>query len=516
MDISKEHPELGKLSPLYKMIDDVLRGEEFIKKTRILYLPYTSGMVSMKEMVLAKESNINMSAIGTLYEDYLARAQFPSWTEETLLVMAGLITQVVPTVNLPDELKYILEDATSDGYSLTELFQRACYQCVRYNKVTLVSDIDSKGKAYISLYDAYSEYNWAEGAVNGRKDLIMCAFKERVKAPDTSVFDHETVLQRRAYILEDTEKGWLPRVYQSDATSTESTKVSDYLGMSSRPISYLPIVRISAINSVSGDNTPPLLPIARCSLKAYVLSADLYSAMHRSCHPQLYVTGVESSPIKQSYANSQTGANNLPRNKQLGYTGAGTVWTLPLNSTAGYIEAQGNGIDKVSKDIDKQRTTALQAGAKVLDIGVESGDARNARQNDQYATLFSIIKNCAKGIEQALRYAFDMTSATENKDTELSIQFEVPSDFGRDSIDATLAAHLLSAAERGAISFETYYTYVTTGKAPERSYDQEQEVMGGEDIQLKPIAGMVQVATGKDNTLPKNAKAPANPSGESK
>jgi hypothetical protein len=515
MDISLEHPDLYKLAPLYKMIDDVLRGEEYIKRARHTYLPYTSGMVSMREMILSKESNISMTAVGTLYEDYLDRAQFPSWTEETMLVMAGLITQVVPTVNLPEDIKYILEDATSDGFSLTELFQRACYQCVRYNKVTLVTDIDKNGKAYISMYDAYSEYNWAEDSVNGRKDLVMCAFKEHVKAPNTSVFSHQTVLQRRAYILQDSEKGPVPHVYQSQSNSTESELVSSYLGMQSRPINYLPIVRISAINSLSGESTPPLLPIARCSLKAYVLSADLYSSMHRSCHPQLYVTGVESSPIKQSYANSQTGTNNLPKNKQLGYTGAGTVWTLPLNSTAGYIEAQGTGIDKVSKDIDKQRTTALQAGAKVMDIGVESGDARNARQNDQYATLFSIIKNCAKGIEQAIRYAFDMTSASEDKKTELSIQFEVPSDFGRDTIDATLAAHLLSAAERGAISFETYYTYVTTGKAPERSYDQEQEVAKGENITLKPITGMVQVATGKDNTLPKDAKAPANPSGES-
>lgn len=515
MDISLEHPALCRRLPLYRMIDDVLKGEEFIKSARNKYLPYTSGMISMREMITSKESNIPISAVGVLYDDYLNRAQFPSWTEESMLVMAGLITQVVPTIEIPDSLKYILEDATSDGFSLTELFQRACYQCVRYNKVTLVTDIDDKGNAYISLYDAYCEYNWLEDKINGRKDLVMCAFKEHVKKDATNIFSHETVLQRRAYILQQAENGkYLPHIYQTTQDSKEASLVTNYLGMQARPIEYLPIVRISAINSVANEDTPPLLPIARSSLKAYVLSADLYSAMHRSCHPQLYVTNVDSSPLKQAAQNSQTGTSNLPRNKQLGYTGAGTVWTLPKDATAGYIEAQGTGIDKVSKEIGIQRTTALQAGAKVMDIGVESGDARNARQNDQYASLFSIIKNCAKGIEQALRYAFDMTNVAEDKKTELSIQFEVPSDFGRDTIDATLAAHLLSSAERGALSFATYFTYVTTGKAPERSYDQEQEVMSKEDIELKPIAGMVQVATGKDNTLPKPAKAPSAPTGE--
>jgi hypothetical protein len=37
--------------------------------------------------------------------------------------------------------------------------------------------------------------------------------------------------------------------------------------------------------------------------------------------------------------------------------------------------------------------------------------------------------------------------------------------------------------------------------------------MGSEDIELKPIAGMVQVATGKDTT-PKAAKAPTAETGD--
>lgn len=506
MDISKEHPDLFRLTPLYKMIDDVLRGEEYIKGLKQAYLPYTSGMLSIKQLIASHKTEVTPDELSSLYQDYLERAQFPSWTEEAVLIMAGLITQIVPTPKLPKEIEYLIENATSDGFSLTELFQRLCYLSLRYGKCTLVADIDATGKAYFSVYDAHSEYNWNYGLVNGRKDLNMCAFKEKILEDPSDLFSHQTIIQRRAYIIQNGQA-----VVRESTDSADSTEVAPYLGQATRPLTYLPIVRISAIDGIVESSAPPLLPICRSSLKAYVLSADLNSGLHRSCHPQLYVTGVSSSPVRDNIQNSARGDKAPQKSNQLGYTGAGTVWTLPQGSTAGYVEPRGTGLQRVSEEITKQRTTALEAGAKVMNIGVESGDARKARQNDQYASLFSIVKGVAKAIEQCCRYAYDMVSVTENKEVETSIQFEIPSDFGVTAIDATMAAHLMSAAERGAISFETYWRYVATGKLPERTYDQEREVASKEDIELKPIAGMVQVATGKDQT-PKASKAPENPS----
>lgn len=510
MDITREHRDVARLLPLYRAIDDVLRGEEHIKSLRHLYLPYTSGMQSMRQMVLNKDPtlSVSLSDISALYDDYLTRAQFPSWTEDALLVMSGLVSQVVPTPKVPKEFNYIIENSTTDGFSLTELFKRICYYLVRHGKVTIVADVDSEGKAYFSLYDGYSEYNWDYRRINQRKELSMVAFKEWVRSTDDP-FNQTCKLMRRAYVVMD----GLAKVIEYDEESATTNNVADFLGMPSRPIGYIPAIRISAIDNVDESINPPLLPICRASIKAYVLSADLYSGLHRSCHPQLYVTGVDESPVQRAAAQNNVSGKPLKPNPTLGYTGAGTVWTLPNGATAGYVEPQGTGMQRVSDEIKKQRTSALEAGAKVMDVGEESGKARNARQNDQYSTLYSIIKNAAKAIEQALRYAYDMTSVSENKKVEESIQFEVPSDFGRASIDATTAAHLMSAAERGAISFDSYWTYVATGKIPERTFEQEREIMDKENIELKPIAGMVQVATGKDTT-PKAAKPPAPDTGD--
>lgn len=489
MNISAEHSELIITFPLYRFVDDILAGEELVKSKTTVYLDQTAGMKSLLSEITSKTVNATIDDVDTLYKDLIYRAQFPSWTEEALLIMVGLIAQVKPNISFPKRLEYLQENCTNDGFSILELFQRICYHLVRYGKVTLVADVDTDGKGYIALYDAYSEYNWKHATIAGRKDLVMVAFKEKVAANPNDFFDASTTLQRRAYLLgtDGNAEVW------TATEEAEAVMTASFIGMERRPLKYLPVVRLSAINNITEKSNPPLLPMCRAAVKSYQLSADLFSALHRSCHPQMYVTGISASPISGSNPNAGSSARSL-KDKQLNYTGAGTVWTLPLNSVVTYAEPQGNGMERVSKEMEKQKNSAIEAGAKVMDIGVESGDAREARQNDQYATLYSIVMNSAKAIEQVVRYIFDMTSVEENKAEETLIRFEVPVDFGRHIVDGTLAAHLLTAAERGAISFDTYWSYVTTGKLPERTLLEEILKMNSETIKLKPITGMVQTA----------------------
>lgn len=56
--------------------------------------------------------------------------------------------------------------------------------------------------------------------------------------------------------------------------------------------------------------------------------------------------------------------------------------------------------------MDAQKNSALEAGAKVIDTNTqESGEARRARQDDQQASLHSIVMCAAAAIEQAIKYA---------------------------------------------------------------------------------------------------------------
>src|SRR5690554_4735691 len=123
--------------------------------------------------------------------------------------------------------------------------------------------------------------------------------------------------------------------------------------------------------------------------------------------------------------------------------------------------------------MDDQKNAALEARAKVMDIGgTESGEARKARQNDQHATLHSMVVTAAEGVEQGLRYLADWLGFDEKQ-----VSFTVKPDFTSVGVDSQLAAQLLTAAQAGIISHDSFWLYISTGKLPERDWESELELI---------------------------------------
>lgn len=126
--------------------------------------------------------------------------------------------------------------------------------------------------------------------------------------------------------------------------------------------------------------------------------------------------------------------------------------------------------------MEDQKNAALEAGAKVMDVsGTESGEARKTRQNDQHATLHSIVITAAAAIEQALRYAAEWTGYDPDQ-----VVFTVKPEFVIPEVNAQVLAELQKSVMAGTISAETYWQYLTTGKLPERPYDEEADLIGDE------------------------------------
>jgi hypothetical protein len=120
--------------------------------------------------------------------------------------------------------------------------------------------------------------------------------------------------------------------------------------------------------------------------------------------------------------------------------------------------------------MEDQKNAALEAGAKVMDVtGTESGEARKTRQNDQHATLHSIVMAAAEALEQGIRYAAEWKGFDPKQ-----VVFTVKPEFIVPGVDAQVATQLLQAALAGVISHESYWLYLTTGKLPDRAYADEQ------------------------------------------
>jgi len=330
-------------------------------------------------------------------------------------------------------------------------------QTISHGRVPLVVNVDDSGSPYFSTYTTRNAINWDTADQGGRQDLVLSVFREfRKKGGDR--YSHECETVYREFFMR--EGVCHTSVLNEDGQIVEEERQLGTVGNDNRLVRGLPYLPV--IYCGSTDNSPdvdeiPLLTMARAALKSYQLSADYFTALHQTSHPQPWVAGLDEAV-------------------ELSVTGPSAAWDLGPNGSCGYLEFQGAGVDAVRTAMADQKGAALEAGAKVMDVsGTESGEARKTRQNDQHATLHSIVMTVAEAIEQGLRYAAEWKGYRPEE-----VTFTVKPDFITPEVDAQVLSELQKSVMAGTISADTYWMYLTTGKLPERAYEEEATLISDE------------------------------------
>ncbi len=430
MPVTTQHPEYAKMLPKWKLMQDVLN--EQVKEKRETYLPKTAGQKAF--------------GIPEIYEAYLNRADFPSFTSDSIRSMSGLVSRLDTNVDLPNKLKELKNNATADGFGLKQLFNRVIENSLGYGRQGLLVDVDHKGDPYIAYYDTFSIINWKSTNNNGRKDLTLVVLVEQWLKDTNDEFSHDTETVYRVLDLDEDGK-FRVRLFNDDGSFRE-----EKTGILNN-IDYIPFVFIGSTDTSPDIDSIPLWTMAKCAVKSYQISADYYHDLHLTCHPQAWVSGLSDG-------------------QDIEYSGANMIWKIPIGGDCGYLEISGNGIEKNRQAMFDLKNTAVEAGARVIDIGVESGEARQARQNDQYATLHSVVGVAAIAINQVLKYILDIIG---NKETE-SV-FDVTIDFAAAGVDPTILTNLFNAVMANKVSMSTYWEYIRSGKLPTHDYIEESKLL---------------------------------------
>lgn len=445
MPVQSTNPDFDAHIAEWVMMDDALEGEGAIKRNE-RNLPKPNGMVEAEKL----------DATGNkyLYQNYTDRAQYEHWVRDSLRSMMGLVSRLIPEIKLPPGMKGLEDNATSDGFGLKQLFFRMVRQAVSHGRVPLVVNIDETGEPYFSTYATRNAINWKVGAMGGRQDLILAVFIE-FRDNKEDEFDHDCKMVYRVFKMIDGVCH--SEVLGEDGEVLEGLKPLGTTGADNRLVkglAYLPVIYCGSTDNSPEADEVPLLTMARAALKSYQLSADYFTALHQTSHPQPWVSGMDESV-------------------ELSVTGPSAAWDLGPSGSCGYLEFQGAGVEAVRTAMEDQKDAALEAGAKVMDVGgTESGEARKTRQNDQHATLHSIVVTVAEALEQGLRYAAEWKGYDPRQ-----VVFMVNPEFIISAVDAQVLAELQKAVMAGTVSADTYWMYLTTGKLPERAYDEEIKVM---------------------------------------
>lgn len=440
MPVQTEHPDYSAHKAEWRMMDEALTGESAIK-ANAANLPKPAGMI---------EAEASDSENVVLYKNYTARAEYPHWVRDSLRSMMGLVSRLEPEIEIPQGMEGMLSNATDDGFSLRQLFMRVVRQSISHGRIPMLVNVDDYGEPYITTYRAESAINWKLGSQDGRRDLVLAVMREaRDKGDDE--FSHETETVYRIFYMRDGV--CYTRVEDEDGTIVEDERplgTTDTGGNLLRHLEYIPVIYCGSTDNSPDVDEVPLLSMARAALKSYQLSADYFTALHQTSHPQPWVSGLDQSI-------------------DLRVTGPSAAWDLGPNGSCGYLEFQGAGIAAVREAMGDQKNSALEAGAKVMDVGgTESGEARKVRQNDQQATLHSIVMTAAAAIEQALKYAAEWTGRNPDK-----VRFTVKPEFIVPVVDPQVLAQIQQAVLMGGVSWESYWLYLTTGKLPEHDYNDE-------------------------------------------
>jgi len=215
-------------------------------------------------------------------------------------------------------------------------------------------------------------------------DLTLAVFKEKVTSDD-SEYGHEKHIQYRQY--KRTNSGIELSLWK--IVDNEQVPVTDPVLL---PIDFMPIIPVGSIDLTPDVDPIPLLPVARCSIAYYQLSADYRMSLHISGSPTAWVSGVT-----QAEYDAMIGVG----------LGAGALLHAGSNPDAkiGFLESAGRAhadLRQAMVDELKQAETYAVRLTQSNDTP-ESGIAIAKRAASQHASIYTIADSVSIAITEAQR-----------------------------------------------------------------------------------------------------------------
>lgn len=437
--IKIKHPEYLRFAYSWEIMRDAVDGEDDVKRKGTKYLPMKTGTA-----VIADEA-----AKQRVYDLYKTRAEFPEIVAPTIRGAVGVMLAKPADVQLPPQLESLREAATTDGLTLDMLHIRIATEVMTTGRYGLLPSIDASGNPYLAGYTAESVINW-----DGPEYVVL---DESTVARNRTTGEWETIERYRE--CEAYDGAYVSRVFTVAPTPSIS---EDEVARTPRraPLGFNPFVFIGSMDLTPAPDDVPLYGLAKLAMRIYRQDADYSFSLHMTSEPTPVAIGFDdpAQAIVQGAAPKTLGSSVL--------------WILPKGGDAKYLEFNGPGLDKQADAINNGFERAAQFGAQIIQQGssAESGDALRLRAASQTATLTTIAKTTAAGLEKALRNLALWVGANPD-DVVVTPNLE----FFDHKLSAQDVTALVQSWIAGAISHRTVFDNLKAGGIipEERTYEEE-------------------------------------------
>lgn len=440
-DVQFLRPEYTAAQSRWRLVRDVCKGSETIKKRGDLYLPRPNP---------SDDSDDNKLR----YDSYQQRAVFYNATGRTKNSLVGAVFRTWPTLTVPGALDYVNKDADGQGISIYQQSQSVIghllevgrhgllvdYPSVQSGAISRADSAASGIRPAIASYVAESIINWKTRKVGGQYLLSLVVLKEVVDKDTPDGFGVEAVDQYR--VLRLTDEG----IYQQELWTEEDgwsapNDISIPLDGSGKPWRIIPFAFLGSENNDSSLDDAPLYDMAEINIGHYRNSADYEEASYLVGQPQPWMSGLD-----------EQWRDHLEENGI--YLGSRAPWLLPSGGACGMMQAQPNTLAKEAMDGKEDQMVAL--GARLIERGsaVKTATQADNESAAEHSVLSLVVSNVSEAYTQCLMWMAQFLNISG------TIEYKLNQDFSQITLDATILGGLFNAVQGGKLPESDFWQYL--------------------------------------------------------
>jgi len=373
MKVNITHSLYNKFQPKWKQMRDTITGD--IKLYPETYLPAP----------FPRDSEYN-----DRYTAYTTRARYYNMVGRTATVLHGLIFRKSPTIQLPEQLKYLVDNVDGNGTLLEQQAKIVGREVVHVARAGLLVDYplidghlteDQKRREGIA---AKIVYYTTENIINWRRDeknrLILVVLREQCERPSSSLFEQNLGYQYRVLRLIN------GTYYQMVIDDQEQTVIEQFqvLDGNRQPFNYIPFYTVGAVENGIEPDEPVLLPLSDINIGHYRNSADYEEMASKMGQASLHVSGYsgESDTV---------------------YMGTRSAIPTEQGGKVEIVQLSDNTF--LERAMERKELQALQIGARMVfqSGGQEAVGVEQIKASGDNAVMATISENITDAYEKALK-----------------------------------------------------------------------------------------------------------------
>ena len=460
MPVSTQHPDYTKYLPIWTQTRDAVRGSVAIKEKKHKYLPVPDNT-----------SGDERKGTETVrYRQYMKRALFTNFTGRTKNALVGAAFRKDPSMNIPEGIDYLIEDATGDGLSLNQMAKDELSNLLETGRSILLVDypqaeegMTAEDVARMSLqasiipYTAEQVINWKSDVVNGKRMVVSVVVAENYLEP-LDEFDHSSKVQYR--VLRLRPDGYTQQIYREDEPFTQEFYPKKSDGSNWQEI---PIMFIGSKNNDQTIDDAPLADIAEVNLAHFRNSADYEESCFLVGQPSLFITHSLSVEQWKEYN---------PQGIKLG-SRAGHV--LGESGSATLLQANENQLVSTAMKAKEEQMVAI--GARIITDRAdrETAEAARIRFASENSVLGDVVGNLSEAIQKCIYWVGQFMGIEANESV-----FVINREFYDRTIDPQLLMSMVTLMDREVISERDIFDRLKSGGLvdPERTLEDVKDERG--------------------------------------